>query len=702
MAQERPEKISDLDSPQTIGQDFLVPVADPGVDTYKVVVSRIGPRFNVLNYAGSEQRAKDISSGQADPTAAFAAALAAASSVGGTVYVPHGTYGTGAGWTAALPSGVSLEGDGDASILVNCYMSATGSAGGEIAFAAPAAKGASTISIPATGLTGSWLRLSSCINMQSTDAGRDQLGHDPSAAGFLGEFVQVLVGSAGSATLSGGTVWPYSNTPGGDSGSFTTSVARAVTFHSGSIRKVKFLGKNSAQNQNIQATLCKGLVIDDVTFDSNDITNQCVRFLYCLDCHVRDSRLVGKRTSVPAGSTANPFVMLSSQGCTGSGLSVYYGNQGVDIDCMPNDATYRGGPSIGCGVVNSQAFDCATDGFTSHWGCYGSFVENVRTSGCARGVRLRDRGSSVRGAKLVSSSAGVGIGVLVDNAATMDSEVTGCEIVGFLEGIQYDHSATGYATLESLLGNSLASAHDNKIRDCADHGIYLATAYTSATMVGPRIVDNDIQNCTDDAIQVNSYWNGTVVDRNRITTVPTTMGGVRYNANIKRLYIGTNHIFGVNATGFAVIGAGSASFMTDAVTFPAGEAEAFLYIAPQVTDAATGFVFGSVIRDVTAQLAPRVFGFGPTTAPLGTSGPTVERATWGIYQPLSGSTGLGPRIDVRDASNNFRTYQMTMRGTGTPEAAVIGNIGDEYMDTATGNKYRKTSGTGTNTGWVTP
>ncbi len=694
MVQRTSEKASQLPAPMgTVRQDFVLPIGNPGVASYQLTLGRISPRFNVLNYATSQQNATDISTGQADPSAAFLAADAAAAAVGGTVYVPNGTYGTGANWTYALSSGVTLEGDGDTSVLRNCYVSCFGIAGNEIAFTAPAAKGATSISIPATGLTGAWLRISSCINMQSTNAGRDQLGHDAAAMGFFSEYVQVLSGGASSATLSGALVWAYSNTPGGDSGSFTTSAARVVTFHeSARIRKIKLLGKNSAQNHSIEARFARDLIIEDVTADCDDITNQIIRLRYCLDCHVVDGKYIGKRTSVPAGSTANPIVLLSSQACTVNGASIYYGNQGVDIDCMSNDTTYRGGPSINCGIVDCQAFSCATDGFTSHWGCYGSFIDNPRVTGSPRGVRIRDRGASVRGGKLVNG-AGTGIGVLVDNAATCDSSVAEVEIVGYLEGIQYDHSATGYATLEALLGGSLASARNNKIRDCADHGIYLNTAYTSATMVGPRLENNSIQNCTDDSIQVNSYWNGTIIDKNRITGVPATVGGIRWNANIKRLYVGENHIYGVNATGLALIGAGTASFMTDTTTFPLGEAEAFLYIGRIFTDAASGFVFGSIIRNVSAYALGQVQGYGPCVSQLGTSSATAERQTFGVY--LSGGM---LRSDARDTSNNFSTHIQVLTGTADPTAGagVVATMPALYIRTSTGVLYTKTNTGDTN------
>lgn len=691
-----PERISELAQlfPLPAGAD--VPVAYQGRN-YRVPGSAFAPDravFSVLSYTANPS---GVAGGTVDPSAAFLAADAAAAAVGGTVYVPKGTYGTGANWTLALSSGVTLEGDGDVSVLVNCYLTCTGTAGAEIPFTAPAAKGATSISIPATALTGAWLRLSSCINMQSDDAGVDRLGHDPTAMGFFSEYVQVLAGSAGSATLSGALTWAYSNTPGGDSGSFTASVARVMSFHEGGrIRRLKLFGKNSAHNQNIEATFAKGLVIEDVTIDCNDITSQLIRLTYCLDCRVVRGTMIGKRTSVPAGSTANPIVFLSSQHCSVDGASIYYGNQGIDFDAYPNDATYRGAPCVECFAVNCKAFDQASDNYTSHWGNYGSFFANNTGRGAPRGIRLRDRGSRAQGNILING-AGTGIGIYLDNAAAIDGMAVDNTLDGYLFGIQWGHSAAGYETLEGLLGLGQGEIARNRIRNSLDYGIYCSQAYTAAVMVGPRIVDNEISFSMNHSIFIDQYCNGAIVDRNRVYGVPTTKAGIRFGENIKRLYIGTNHIFGVNATGFCIQGSGVAAFLTDATTFPAGNAEALLFVAPQVTDAASGFVFQSVIRDTTAYLAPRVNGYGPFAAAFGTSGPTVERQTMGFY--LSGSS---LRADTRDTSNAFVTHQMNIRGAGTPEGAVTAGIGSTYQRTDGGagtSFYVKESGSG-NTGWV--
>jgi Pectate lyase superfamily protein len=630
--------------------------------------------------------------GVTDDTAAFVAADAAAAAVGGAVYLPKGVYRVP---VLALSSGVTLEGVGDQSVLLNSYVTCTGSVGAEIALTAAVAKGATSLPMPATDLAGQWLRLTSCINMQSTDAGRDQLGHEPAAMGFLAEYVQVKTGNAFTAELLGGTTWPYSDTPGSDSGSFTDSVARVTTFHEGGgIRNVKFLGKNPAQNHNVLAQFAKGLEIASVTFDANDITNQCVRFLYCLDCHVVDCTLTGKKTSVPGGSTANPLVFLSSQGCSASNTTIYNGNQGLDIDCIPNDAVYRGGPSIFCGATNCRAYDSATEGFTSHWGCYGSFFDTCSVKGSPRGVRVRDRGAHVTDCRLVGPSV-TGIGILVDEAAFHDAVVQGNFVGGYLYGIQMTHSSVGYATLQSTLGCGASVIDANTIRDSGDHGIYLNVAYTAVSLCGPRITNNEINSPVTTGIQVNSYFNGTTIEGNRINGIASGGSAVRWNANIKRLHIDKNHAYNVHASGFGLRGSATLSFMTDAATFPGGEAEAQLFLGDFYTDAAVPFQ--SIIRDVAAFAAPKKYGYGAFTTPIGTSGPTAERQTMGFY--LSGSS---LRADTRDTSNAFTTHQLNIRGSGSPEGVVTAAVGSTYQrtDGAAGNSlYIKESGTG-NTGWV--
>jgi hypothetical protein len=537
--------------------------------------------------------------GVTDDEDAIQDALDAASAAGGgVVIVPPGEYVAD---ELQIPSGVTLEGIGEDSVLVGCYVTAAGTAGDEIAFIAPAAKGATSISIPATGLTGSWLRLTSCINMQSPDAGIDQLGHDETAHGYLAEFVLVKTGNAGTADLQGALVWPYSNTPGADTyASFTTSTARVMAFHEGGrLRRLKLRGKNAAKNSNIRLDFCRDFRIEDCVVDCEDVTSQLLTGLYCLDCHVVGGTFTGKRTSVPAGSTANPIDFVSSQSCTAIGVTVIAGNQGYDCDAMPNDTTYRGGPSLFCGAIDCRFYDQATDGFTSHWACFGSRFSGNVVIGAPRGGRLRDRGAQCTGNRLING-AGTGIGLLVDNAAVVDANLSDNFIMGYLYGVSWNHGTAGYEDLESLIGSGTGIIARNHVRDC-DRGIFCETAYTSAVLVGPRIIDNELIDCYGiGAIYVSSYNNGTIIDGNRISGVDSGDAGIRWEENVKRLHISNNHFYNVHASGYALRGPG-ASMMTDATTFPGGEAEAEFFIGHSFTDAASPVFNAIVTRSAYAQ-----------------------------------------------------------------------------------------------------
>jgi len=639
--------------------------------------------------------------GVGDPSEGFRRAAVIAATVGGSVYAPRGVYGDGRNWVFDLPSGVELVGDGDGTQLVNLFVTNYGVAGDEIPFTAPAAKGATSIAIPADGLTDAWLRISSCINMQSTNAGDQQLGHDASAMGFFSEFVQVKQGNVASADLQGATVWPYSNTPGSDSGTFTTSVARVIQFAEASaLRKVKFVGKNSLQNHNVLARFAQALLLDRVSFDSSDVTNQCIRFLYCLDCHVINCEIVGKKRSVPAGSTANPVVFMSSQSCTAHDSSIYNGNQGLDVDCIPNDQTYRGGPSMFCGASLCRGFNNATEGFTSHFGCYGSFFSTCSVTGSPRGVRVRDRGSRVSDCRLQGAAA-AGVGVLVDNAAWWDAEVSDNVIDGYFYSVQQTQSAAGYEALQALLASGSTEIHHNTCRGAGDHGIYLNVAYALASMCGPAVYDNEIHSPVADGIRIGSYFNGANLRGNRVSGIRTGQSALRYSANIKRLHLGPIYALNVAAGGFAVRGPSTTTFMTDLAVFPGGEAEGQLYVGDVYTDAAVPFQ--SLIRDVAAYLAPRRTGFQAFTAGMGNVGPTSERQTFGIYQRIGSGIGQTLLVDTRDAANNFLTHQLVFRtAAADPNGVLTGSPGDLASSTATGALWRKTSGINTNTGWVTP
>jgi hypothetical protein len=643
--------------------------------------------YSVLDY-GAE------GDGVTDDSEAFDDAATAAAATGGTVYVPEGSYLVP---TFEHPSGVTVEGAGDSSVILNCYWTATGTAGSEIAFTGAAAAMATSISIPSTGLTDSWLRISSVINSQSTDAGEWQLGHVTSQESYLAEFVRIKTAGASSATLYGPILFPYSNTPGSDTyASFLTSVARVVTFNEGAtIRNMKFRGKNSSQNSIILTRWARGFTIENCTIDSDDSTAQNVRFEYSLDCHIRASRLVGRRNSVPAGSTANPLIFASSQLCSAHECTIEYGNQGVDITYADNDATYRGGPCIACGVSDSRSYYAATDGFTSHQGCWASYFDTCTTINAVNGVRIRSRHDRVTGCILLAGG-NVGVGVKINAGAVVQSIVESNTIDGYLHGVELVHETdeAGYDDLTVTLGRNQCEIKHNRISNSGDHAIYINTAPTSSASLGPSVTFNEIRAATSDPIAVNAYNNGTIISENRIHGVASGKGGIQWGANIQRLHIGDNHIYGVPTGAVPLRGFSVVSFMTDATTVPAGEAEAELHIGKIYTDSTADF--SGILRVPTAYAPARVAGYQPFISPFGNTVPTLQRSSVGMWQD-------GERISMvaQDKDGVSRRYIAVYTASGTPEGSVTAPVGSLYTRTngASGTVlYIKEDGTGA-TGW---
>lgn len=653
------KRVDELPVAASVPADALVPVEIGGVlsrASKSQLTGVIG--FNRFDVTASPFNADPT--GVEDPTAAFVAADAAAALVGGTVYVPKGTYTNGSGWSYAQSSNVTLEGDGAGSVMYLCHHTRSGTPGAAIPFTAPAAKGAYSISIPASGLTNEWLRISSVVNCQSTDAGIDQLGDRASDRSFFAEFVQVKTGSVGTAVLYRGTEFAYSNTPGADSGSFTTSVARQVTFNNGGgVRNIKFLGVASGQTEIALFSWCKDFVIEDsVIYDTNDQSAYAISFEYCLDITL-NARVVGKRTSVSL-SQQNP-VHISS--CTnvrgGRGLRVFGGYQGVDVTYPVQDNTYRGGPSIDCGADFAVAEGYEVDGFTSHGGCLRTTFRDCEARGGAsgsNGFRIRSRGDRVIGGMAMGFGA-AGAGVKVHEFALFDCDVSGVDVRGFSNNIELDYAATTMAAVRALLGGSSATVRNNKLSDAAANGIALLDSPALATMIGPRIDDNDILSSGGDGIDIGAYVNGVVLGTNRITGVPAGGRGVRYTTNTKRLNIGTQHIYNVNAAGFAIGGASVVNMMTDLTTFPAGNAEAQLYIAPQYTDAAT-----------------------PYTG--------IRRGDAAYLKATTPGNGADAEIPV------------VLTVSGNPDNVVYAPLGSICTDKVSGIPYSKTSGADAASGWV--
>lgn len=614
--------------------------------------------------------------GVTDDTTAIQNTIDEVSSAGGgIVFFPEGSYLTSSPLT--LASNVYLEGVGDSSMLLNVRLEGTGTAGSEIAFTSPASKGDTTISIPATGLSGEWIRISSVINAGSTDAGVDQLSHTSGDDSYLSEFVQIETGNVSTADLYSGVVFPYSNTPGTDTdGSITTSVARQITWLENSgVRNLKIIGKQGSEVQIAQLKWCRNFIIDECTIDANDTTVQCVEFLYCLDCHVRNSTLVGKRTSIPAsGATTNQVIFASSTQCSIDNSTLEGGRQSVDITYEVSDLTYRGGPSISCGGHNCRSINPGLEGFTDHYGCLATYWINCNTIGGLRGIRTRSRGSRIH--SCFGQGHGSGIGILIDDAGIIDCDVSHNRIDGYGTGIQLDHSqGTSYDALIDLLAGTQGSISHNRVSNTSGVGIVCAGGSASDTRYGPRITQNIVQSPGTDGISVLAYNNGTVIDQNLILDVTTSnRAGIKWGSNIQDLFIGDNYVFGVAAGATALEGSSTSSFITDTTTFPGGEADANLFVGTTFTDAATPF--NSILADNTAYRQPLVVGWQPFVASLGIGAPSLERSSFGIYED-----GGELVFKVKDASGNILGASLTLVDFASGESAATFGA---FATTATG------------------
>lgn len=646
--------------------------------------------YNVIDYGASPSATAAVN------VAAIQAALTAAGAAGGArrVDVPAGEYNCDSG-TITIPSGVTLEGAGRDSVLLNAYITATGTVGAAIAFTAPAAKGATTISVPATGLTNTWLRLASCINSLSPDAGIDQLGNEASQHSYLAEFAQIKTGNVATAVLYAPTLWPYSNTPGPDSDpAFATSVACPVTFHEGGrISNLTLRGRQSTQSHIVVLAWCRGFALTDCTIDANNDTTSNVWLEYCLDCHLRGCTVIGKRTDVPSGSAANQLIIASCTNCTANDCTFEGGNQTIDVTYRINN-TRRGGPSIACGAIGCRALHAATDGFTDHAGSWSPFWVDCTVIGVPQGFRIRSRGSRVVNGRSFSMGSTMA-GVLVQDAAVFDSLVADNTTIGSLYGVQWAPHASAYAEFCALLSGGACSIERNRILDAAGNGIKIDAAPVSASLIGPRVCDNEITSPAADGIVIENYANGTYVAENRIRGIATTRYGIRWATNIARLRVDRNHVYGVAGGGYALGGPGVGSMMTDAVTFPSGEADAYLFIGLTFTDAATPFA--SILRNNAAYTQPLVAGWQPFAHGIGNAAPTLERSSLGAW--IDSANGLAIRWN-NSANAAFSAYLYT--GAGSPEAAVTAPKGALYFNTSGGagvTLYVKESGTG-NTGWI--
>jgi hypothetical protein len=638
------------------------------------------------------------------------AITAANAAGGGRVLIPDGEYECGSG-DILLKSNIMLD-FAPGAILNEPHITATGTVGSEIPFTSPALRGASSIALATSSLAnGDWLRIASIVHAFSADAGVWQLGHQEEFANYLAEFVRVADASdPAEAVLVNSTAFPYSNTPGGDSDAgFANqcSVAMKVTF----IENVRLKGLRTRGKQAsalvgvVHLTYCRDVVLEDCELiaDENEST-VLARMTQCLDCHIRGSRVSGRRRDIPATSGATPVLFETCQGCTLNDVTIEGGFQGLDISWGGTGAVNRGGPSIACGAVNCRSYGASSDGFTTHDGNYANFFRGCTVFGSHFGVRIRSRADEIANCTIIGGGDDSGdVGIYVYQGAAVDCDVHDNVVQGTHRGMVFDLQtalfSSEYIALIDLIGNN-AHFHDNKLYDCASHSVDIAEVDTTNKIVGPRLINTEIHRPSLYGVYVRSYANGTVIRGLFVHGLTGTNYGIRYEANIKRLHIDDVHCYGGAAGAVPIVGPSTSTFLTDATTFPAGEAEAFLHIGAVYSDASTKS--SSVIRDADAFLRPHWPGlsnrtyvdvFANTSGTwskrlgalwvrvfmVGEGGPGGSGSKYGAGVQCGGGGGGGGASIIdhtlsADACGNTETVSATATGKGG--ASVTANTTD--------------------------
>jgi hypothetical protein len=149
-----------------------------GVDADNKPTLEIRPhieRHDVTYYGASPNKSATANDN------AFVAAVAAAATRGGVVWIPAGRYSKLA--QLNVPSGVTLQGEGDASILdysgvavTRIAIAATGSQGAGVALAADAAEGSDDLNVSGTGFAGEdWVKVYSTAVTGSTNLPKGEI-----------------------------------------------------------------------------------------------------------------------------------------------------------------------------------------------------------------------------------------------------------------------------------------------------------------------------------------------------------------------------------------------------------------------------------------------------------------------------------------------------------------------------------------------
>lgn len=518
-----------------------------------------------------------------------------------SAFAPPGTYDLSGG-TLVLPSTLKyLWAIPGTVTLIEATITATGTVGSEVDLDAAVAAGDTSLPFTTSGFAaGDWLHVASCINAASADAGDYQLGWPTAGSDglYFAEFAQIReIVDGTEATAVRDMIFPYSDTPGGDSGARTASTVKKVTFIDGLvISGFNFQDKGLA-NDLITLKWCRDTWVEHCTFTfdmTDNVIGQMVEADRCLGGGVR--HCVGRRYGYDGVEAGSSVGSIHTRGC--QDFSVIHndlagGGTPVDITWFATDLP-NAFPSVNC-IVDHNILRNSETACTIHNCCYGGSMSFNTVEDCSQGVRVRTRKTKVIGNDISKGGNAVGFGI---NAATgwLDGCVIANNVIrGFLYGIEVDgDNSEGEPPAPGrlvIIGNNITDSSD---------GINIDRTEATDVSMAVLVANNYISRYAERGIFVGSYCNGTTLNGNMIgdPVTATSAAAIEWEKNIAHLTIMNTVMFNM-ASELTLVGPGTATCIDDLTTFPGGNADAYWAFVNNVVQGTT-FNDSDIVQDQAA------------------------------------------------------------------------------------------------------